>query len=436
MNILFIAIDTLRADHLGCYGYPRNTSPRIDGVANRGAVFEKTIAPGIPTHPSFVTMMTGQYPITHGVVAHGGSRPIPRTSPWLPAILQKAGYMTCAVDNLGEWQIGFSNGYEFYIDPTRRRGLSINADNREINRRAIPWLTQFAKEKFFMFVHYWDTHTPYLPPRAYRNLFYRHDPCDPANKSLDGLERHPLGRMWRETWFNKLGGNVTDADYIEALYDGSIRFCDEGVGKLLRALDETGMAGDTLVIVVSDHGEMMYRHKIFFDHHGLYDGNLRVPLIMAHPAIEPKRIPHLAAHVDLAPTILDLCGITVPAGMEGFSLAPYLYGADEKPVREFVVSEECTWQMKWSIRTDTHKFIKALEEDFYHTPMRELYDLRADPHEFNNIAMRESKTAGHLEKTLSRWIKDMMAKNRVRKDPLLAHGITLGNEWKKLKDEL
>ena len=436
MNILFIAIDTLRADHLGSYGYPRNTSPRIDGLSGRGAMFDKMIAPAIPTHPSFVTMMTGQYPITHGVVAHGGSKTIPRTSPWLPAILQKAGYTTCAVDNLGEWQLGFSNGYEFYIDPTRRRGLSINADNREINRRAIPWLTQFAKEKFFMFVHYWDTHTPYLPPRAYRSLFYKHNPYDPRNKSLEGLERHPLGRMWRETWFNKLGDYVTDAEYIEALYDGSIRFCDEGVGKLLRALDETGVADDTLLILTSDHGEMMYRHKIFFDHHGLYEGNLRVPLIISHPAIAPKRIPHLVAHVDLTPTILDLCGITVPAAMEGFSLAPYLYGTEDKPVREFVVSEECTWQMKWSIRTGTHKFIKALEEDFYHTPMRELYDLRADPHELNNIARREAKTAEHLEKTLNAWIKDMMAKNGLHKDPLLAHGITLGNEWKKLKDEL
>jgi arylsulfatase A-like enzyme len=436
LNILFIAIDTLRADHLGCYAYARNTSPRIDGLAGRGAVFDSMIAPAIPTHPSFVTMMTGQYPITHGVVAHGGSRAIPKSAPWLPAILQKEGYTTCAVDNLGEWQLGFSNGYEFYIDPTRRRGLSINADNREINRRAIPWLAEFAKEKFFLFVHYWDTHTPYLPPRAYRDLFYKRNPCDPNNKSLDGLERHPLGRMWRETWFNKLGDCLTDADYIEALYDGSIRFCDEGVAKLLHALDETGVADDTLAILVSDHGEMMYRHKIFFDHHGLYDGNLRVPLIMAHPAIAPKRIPHLAAHVDLAPTILDLAGIAVPAEMEGFSLAPYLRGPEDKPVREFVVSEECTWQMKWSIRTATHKFIKALEEDFYQTPMRELYDLRADPHEFDNVAAREPKTARRLEKTLDQWIKDMMARNGLRKDPLVAHGITLGNEWKKFKREV
>lgn len=432
MNILLIAIDTLRADHLGCYAYSRNTSPRIDAAAERGAVFESAIAPAIPTHPSFATMMTGQFPVTHGIVAHGGTRRIPKTAPWLPAILQKEDFTTCAVDNLAEWQLGFSNSYEFYIDPTRRRGLSINANNREINRRAIPWLNQFAKERFFMFVHYWDTHTPYLPPRAYRNLFYNGDPCDVRNFSLQGMERHPLGRAWRETWFDKLGTYVTDADYIEALYDGSIRFCDEGVGKLLNALNETGVADDTLVILTSDHGEMMYRHKIFFDHHGLYDGNLRVPLIFVHPAIKPRRIPHLVAHVDLAPTILDLCGITVPAAMEGISLAPYLIGEAAEPVREFIVSEECTWQMKWSIRTASHKFIRALEDDFYNTPWRELYDLRADPHEFNNIAFREPKTAERLEKKLFEWIKKMMTKNALHKDPLIAHGTTLAKQWKDL----
>lgn len=431
MNILLIAVDTLRADHLGCYGYERKTSPRIDGLAGRGAVFDWAIAPGIPTHPSFVTMMTGQYPITHGVVAHGGARGIPRTSPWLPAVLQKAGYTTCAVDNLGEWRYGFSNGYEFYIDPTRRRALSINADNREINRRAIPWLKQYGKEKFFLFVHYWDTHTPYLPPRAYRSLFYKGNPCDPENRSLDGMERHPLGRAWRDTWFNKLGDNVTDAAYIEALYDSEIRFVDEGVGALLEALEATGAADDTLVVLLSDHGEMMYRHGIFFDHHGLYDGNLHVPLIFAHPSIQPRRVPHLAAHVDLAPTILELCGVGAPAGIEGLSLAPYLRGTSDAPVRDFVVSEECTWQMKWSIRTRSHKFIRALEDDFYHTPMLELYDLRADPLELDNIAEREPETAEQLENTLNAWRAEMMAKNGLHEDPLLAHGITLGNEWKK-----
>jgi len=435
VNVLFIAIDTLRADHLGCYGYNRATSPHIDALAAEGVLFERMIAPAIPTHPSFVTINTGQYPITHGVVAHGGERPVPRTSPWLPSLLQKAGCTTCDIDNLGEWRFGFSTGYEFYIDPTRRRALSINCDNREINRRALPWLKQHAREPFFMMVHYWDPHTPYLPPRAYRTLFYKGDPCDPGNRTMDGLMDHPLGRMWRETWFNKLGKALTDAEYIEALYDAEIRYCDEGIGALLESLETFRIADDTLVILTSDHGELMYRHKIFFDHHGLYDGNLHVPLIFRHPDLKPVRITHLAAHVDLAPTILDWCGIEVPEAIEGCSLAPLLRGESSALIRDFVVSQECTWQMKWSIRTHSHKFILAREEDFYHTPMRELYDLEADPRELDNIAADRADLASTLESRLEAWIAAGMKRSGLDVDPLVAHGLTLGKALKEVATE-
>ena len=433
MNILLIAIDTLRADHLGCYAYGRDTSPRIDALASEGAVFDRAIAPAIPTHPSFVTLNTGQYSITHGVVAHGSDRSVPRSAPWLPVLMQKQGYTTCAIDNLGGWRLGFTRGYEFYIDPTRKRPLSINCDNRDLNQRAVPWLEQHANEQFFMFVHYWDPHTPYLPPRAYRRLFYAGNPSDPDNHSMDALAAHPLGKAWKETWFSKLGEGITDAAYIEALYDGEIRYCDEGVGQLLGALESLGLADDTLVVVTSDHGELMYRHGIFFDHHGLYDGNLHVPLIFRHPSVAPKRIPHLAAHVDLAPTLLDLCGLDIPEAMEGASLAPLIRGEAVEPVRDFVVSAECTWQMKWAIRTTTHKFILAREPDFYGTPMRELYDLQTDANELNNIAEQDAETARLLEAQLESWIAEKMRQNELTEDPLIAHGITLGNAWKEAR---
>ena len=434
MNILVIAIDTLRADHLGCHGYARNTSPNIDRLASEGVQFDTMIAPAVPTHPSFVTYNTGQYPITHGVVAHGGTRGIPRRSPWLPALLQRAGYTTCAIDNLGDWRLGFSHGFEFYIDPMHRQELSINSDNRLINERAIPWLEQHAREKFFLFVHYWDPHTPYLPPRAYRTLFYKGDPCDPNARGLEGMETHPLGRTWRETWFPKLAPNLTDPEYVVAMYDGEIRYCDEGVGALLRKVDELGLRDDTLVVLFSDHGEQMYRHRIFFDHHGLYDGVLHVPLIIRCPGLASRRVEHLAAHVDIAPTLLDLAGAEPSPEMEGTSLVPFMRGEDMPPPRDFVVSQECTWQMKWSIRTRTHKLILAREDDFYHSPRRELYDLESDPHELNDIAESSPDRADDLERRLESWIAEGMAKNGLNEDPLSSHGITLGNAWKDPND--
>ncbi len=427
-NVILIAIDTLRADHLGCYGYPRDTSPNMDAFAQEAVVSECHLSPAIPTHPSFVTINTGQFSITHGIVAHGGGKDIPRAAPWLPLVLHQAGYTTCAVDNLSQWRLDFHRGYEFYIDPTQRRALSLNADNREINRRLLPWLEQHCNERFFCFVHYWDPHTPYLPPRAYRKLFYAGDPGAPDNHSLEGMEKHRLGKVWRETWFNTLGTNITDAEYIVALYDAEIRYCDEGIGQLLRKVEALGLRDNTVIVLLADHGEMMYRHGIFFDHHGLYDGNLRVPFMMRHPDYAPRRINAMTAHVDVAPTLAEICGVEIPREMEGISLVPWLRGERQTPVREFLVCQECTWQMKWALRTEEHKFILARQPDVYGTPPRELYDLRADPGEFHNMAERQPERAGCMEDQLEAWIAEKMRQQGLTEDPLVAHGLTLGKE--------
>ncbi len=430
VNVIVIAIDTLRADHLGCYGYAQNTSPNIDAFAQQSTLVETAFAPAIPTHPAFATINTGQYAITHGIVAQTGHNPLPRNGPWLPRVMQQAGYTTCAVDNLPAWRNGFGRGYEFCIDPTMRRNLNIACDNREINRRAVPWLEHHKDERFFLFIHYWDPHTPYLPPRAYRTLYYKGNPSTPDNHSLDALRSHPLGKTWAETWFNKFSFEITDAEYVVALYDGEIRYCDEGIGQLLKKLEELGLAEDTLVVLLSDHGELMYRHGIFFDHHGLYDGNLHVPLIFRCPGVPPRRVPVLAEHVDIAPTILDLCGIEAPNEMEGHSLAAHLRGETVEPIREYVVSQECTWQMKWAIRTARHKFILAREPDYYGTPMRELYDLQADPDEMDNLVDEQPLLAQKLEADLEAWIARKMKQNGLAEDPLVAHGITLGAAWR------
>lgn len=428
MNVILIAVDTLRADHLGCYGYGRATSPHLDAFAAESVVGDWHISPAIPTHPAFTTINTGQFSVTHGIVAHGGSREIPREAPWLPSLLHEQGYTTCAVDNLSQWRLDFHRGYEFYIDPTKRRALHVNADNREINRRALPWLEHHRDERFFMFIHYWDPHTPYLPPRAYRTLFYKGDPNDPAHRGLEGMERHKLGRAWRDTWFNQLGPHITDPEYIVALYDGEIRYCDEGVGRLLQQVEKLGLKEYTIVLIIGDHGELMYRHGVFFDHHGLYDGNLHVPFILRHPELAPRRIDCMTAHVDIAPTLLECCGLAAPETMEGTSLLPWLKGVRSDPVRDAIVCQECTWQMKWAIRTASHKFITARRPDFYGTPAKELYSLRDDPQELHNIIDEAPDVAQRLEQRLESWVAEKMARNGLTEDPLIAHGLTLGRD--------
>src|SRR5438105_5034323 len=158
MNILFIVVDTLRADHLGCYGYGKPTSPAIDRLASEGVLFERCYAPGIPTTPAHTTMYTGMHPLSHNIVCHGGSVELDRKIPVLPELLQWAGYTTCAVDNLFDIKPWLARGYEFYINPSHRHKMRLLVSADEINRRAIPWLKAHAGEPFFLFVHYWEPH--------------------------------------------------------------------------------------------------------------------------------------------------------------------------------------------------------------------------------------------------------------------------------------
>ena len=446
MNVLLIALDTLRADHLGCYGYAPATSPALDRFAAGAVRFANCLAPAIPTQPGYTTVFTGQHSITHGIVTHGGTRELSPSAPWLPEMLLDAGYTTCAVDDLAtchekRW---FLRGYEFYIDPSVRRRHTQGVECAEINSRAIPWLRAHAGEKFFMFVHYWDPHTPYLPPERYRGLFYQGDPCDPARRGLlqEFYGRNLHATKWRETWIRQLappGREIADIHYLVAMYDSEIRYLDDGIAELLAALEEAGVADETLVVFFADHGEEMYEHDTFFDHHGLYQGNLHVPFLVRWPGkgLRGRVVPHLVQHVDLAPTILEIAGLEIPPGMEGTSLVPYLDGSRDAPVCDTLVTQECTYQKKWAILRGGHKLIVSREpgRDIHGKPPRELYDLQTDPGETTNLAESAPERVRELEARLQDWIAGKIAEHGLPGDPLLEQEITIGKNFHRWLDE-
>lgn len=427
-NILLLSADSLGANHLGCYGYRRATSPRIDALADEGVLCERLFCPAIPTMPSYTTLYTGQHPITHGIVSHPCDNELDKNAPFLPWIFLQEGYTTCAVDSLMRTRLWFGRGYEFYIDPSLRHTLLYLAVTcEELNARAISWLRAHASEPFFMFIHYWDTHWPFNPPQRYRELFYRGNPTDPNNHSLDAWWQYPMGAAARETWLRTANGLVTDAEYVTALYDQEIRYLDDGIEQLLAALDELGLAAKTLVIFTGDHGESMTEHGIFFDHHGLYDCTLRVPLIARWPGHLPRglRLPQMLQVSDIAPTLLEAAGLPIPPEMEGRSFWKLLTGEEQAGGHARVISLECTWQAKWSLRTDQYKFILARQPDLYGTPPRELYDLVADPQEEHNIVTERPEIAAAMEAELEGWIASRLAALGKQEDPIRAHGVSL-----------
>jgi arylsulfatase A-like enzyme len=436
VNVLLIVVDTLRADHLGCYGHRHGTSPNIDALATGGVLAERMFCEAIPTQPSFTTLYTGLHPIVHGIIAHNDNAVLTRKTPVLPELFLEAGYATCAVDNLGRARPWFQRGYEFIIDPSLRHILPLGVTCEELNARAIPWLRAFAGDPFFMMVHYWDPHYPLVPPGRFRGLFYEgSNPTDPANRSLATWWEHPLGMMARDTWLRTADGLITDADYLVALYDQEIRYLDEGVGSLLQTLEDLGLAENTLVLLMADHGESLTEHGIYFEHHGLYDCTTRIPLIMRWPGRLPAvtRLPQLLHTSDIAPTLLEAAGLPTPGTVTGRSFWKLAAGQAQSDGHQRVICAESTVQAKWSLRTDRHKLILAREPDFYDNPPRELYDLVADPGETHNLAQEQPELAASLEAELEGWIADQLRQQGKTTDPVGEQGISFRANWRRLQ---
>ena len=439
VNVVLIAIDALRADRLGCYGYPKPTTPFIDELAANGVVFEHHFTPVAPTQPAFTTIYSGVHPLTHRVVAHEGlQNPNPKCT-WLPLLMRFHKWHTVAVDNLADHKAWFWRGFEYYINPRRR---SEYPDCHVYNERAREWLEHCRREPFMMTLHYWDTHTPYEPVLDYVKEFYDGDPTVTNVDSLKAFYENPQVERWPALWFenllarwpNKSGQRIEDGQFIVAHYDACVRTADDGVREICERLDRLGLFDDTLLIVYSDHGEeLLGEHGIFFDHHGLYDSNLRCPLIMHWPRGLPggRRVSAMTQHQDIFATVLDACGLPVPEDVvEGRSLLPHVTDqAATSHWEELLLACESTWQAKWAMRTDGCKLIVSRQPDMHGFPPVELYDLRVDPGERNNVWGVDREMSGRFLARFNRLIEQMVSERGLPHDLVSKNGLTLGKQF-------
>ncbi len=433
MNIVLIALDTQRADHLGCYGYPKPTSPFIDSIARRGVLFERCYAPNIPTHPSFTTMLSGKEAITHDIINIGGGVPIASGIRLLPEILKEHGFVTAAVDSMGRH---FNRGFDEYINyQWDRSNPTVIRKAETVNEKALPLIERLKSQPdpFFLFIHYWDPHTPYLPPPAYRNKFYPkdRDPYDPNNHSMDEAWSWDVFKWYFHEWMP----GVTDAEYVINLYDGETAYMDRHLRTIFKAL--APIQDETLVILTADHGEILNEQLGYFDHHGLYEGNVHVPLIFYWPGKLPagRRVPGFVQNLDLTPTLLDLAGIRDRDDMEGLSLVPCVYGVRDSNYDTLYLSE-ATWEVKRAIRTKRWKLIDSIEPDPHGRPMQELFDLESDPAEQQNLVNEHPEVAKQLEGELHAWVEKRLAETGRDVDPAKAQGRCGFRIGKELPDEI
>ncbi len=422
MNVVLIALDTQRADRLGCYGYQRHISPFIDSLAHGGTLFEQCYAPNIPTHPSFTTMLTGKEAITHNIVNIGGRVPPAEGVKLLAELLAEHGYFTAAVDNMKRH---FPRGFQLYQDYAWDRAVpGVLRKAETVTNAVLPTLDTIAGQNrpFFLFIHYWDPHTPYLPPAPYANLFYppSRNPRDQRHTSMDKVWAFEPFRWYFHEWMP----GVTDTEYVNSLYDGEVAYMDQHLRPVFSHLRRLGLDRDTVVMITADHGEVLDEHEGYYDHHGLYECNVHVPLIIWAPGLVPagRRVRGRVENLDITPTILDLCGVASGEALEGVSLLPSLFGLRDGNYDDMFFSE-ATWQVKRAVRSGRYKLIKMLQPSF-HTGATdfELYDVEADPNEQHNLAGDLPNTVQELDAKIDAYVARRLIETGRAVDPLIEQG--------------
>lgn len=386
-NILLIGIDSLLSTHMSCYGYDRNTTPHIDKFAEGGVLFENTFSPNVPTTPGYGCMLTGMDIFSTQCVALRHRGPMASGVKTLAEIVKAEGYNTTCVGFTGN---PAARGFDKYLDYKGWGDLSDGclAKAHALNEVTVPELERLSRSKkpFFVLLRHMDPHSPYMPPAPFDRMFYHGNECDPKNKSMKPVMDFKPFCDYFKTW---MPPGITDKDYEIAQYDGAIAYMDSCIQRLFMQLETLGILDNTIVVINSDHGETLYDHECWFDHHGIYDVTLKVPLIIRYPKLLPSgtRVSGYNQHKDLVPTLLELAGIKSGIKFDGQSLTSLVSGKKVSFESSLYITE-CTWMRKHGWRTPQWKLIVALEPDFHFKPEIELYNLIEDPDENKNLARK------------------------------------------------
>jgi len=371
-NVVLITIDTLRADHLGCYGYQKIKTPHINGLAADSIRFARAFTPVPVTLPSHSAMLTGTYPMRSGMHDFAANRLSP-DQPTLATVLKQAGYATGAVvaSAVLDSRFGLNSGFDFYYDHFDFSRLEeANLDQMErtgnlVADQAIDWLGKNSRGKFFLWMHLYDPHYPYTPPEPYRR------------------------------------------EYANQPYDGEIAFDDEQVGRLLQFLRERNLYQNTVIVLAGDHGESLGEHGEKTHGFFIYNSTLHVPLIVHLPGKPAAQtFSDVVSLVDLMPTVLSAVGIDIPSTVQGRNLLPAM--RDESKDRDRTVYGETFLpriHFNWSE-------LRGAENGKYHfidAPKPELYDLSKDPGELQNLFADKKAVGEEMRARLASLIRDNSA---------------------------
>jgi len=368
-NVLVITIDTLRADHLGCYGYDKIRTPNIDSLARDGARFERAYTPVPITLPSHTVIFTGTFPTASGIHDFSANRLSAQTIT-LAALLKDRSYTTGAVvaSAVLDSRFGLNRGFDFYYDHFDFNRLQeSNLDEMErpanvVTDLALDWLRQNAGKRFFFWLHLYDPHYPYVPPAPY-NMEYRANP-----------------------------------------YDGEIAFADAQLGRVLQFLKTKGLYDRTIIVLSGDHGEGLGEHGEKTHGFFIYNSTLHVPLVVHAPGLRPRIVSAPVSTADVMPTLLEELKMPVPSQVQGLSFVKLMEGKESDPATSrgiygetFLPRLHFNWSELRGFRFSRYKFIEA--------PEPELYDLEKDPGELQNLYPNKKAVASEMRRKLTDFIQ-------------------------------
>jgi arylsulfatase A-like enzyme/Tfp pilus assembly protein PilF len=363
-NLLLVSLDTLRADHLGCYGYAAARTPRVDALAASGLRFERATTVVPLTLPAHSSLMTGTFPGWHGVRDNGGFY-LADDQVTLAEVLRDRGFRTggFVASFVLDRRWGIGQGFERYYDEFDLDRFKDEPSMDAIQRRgeevvdhALEWLHGDHERPFFAWVHLYDAHAPYEAPEPFRARF-------PAN--------------------------------MIGAYDAEIAYVDAQVGRLLDALEADGRLSETLVAVVGDHGEMLGEHGEMTHGFFIYEPATHIPLIMAGPGTSARVVPDQVRMVDVMPTLLELLGQTAPAPVQGVSLLPLARGT-----RLDLVAHSESWYPRYHYGWSELRSVQDGRFKFIDAPRPELYDLQSDPKEAADQSHADTARAETLGRAL------------------------------------
>ncbi len=449
MKLLYIDIDTLRPDHLGCYGYKRSTSPNIDAVAAEGVRFTDYYCSDAPCLPSRSAMMTGRFGIHTGCVGHGG---------WnaemcqeghergmadfngrynLPAVMRRAGMKTASIssfaDRHGAWW--FNGGFDECYN-IGKRGLEPADDVIPV---AMDWLERKKNtEDWFLHVHLWDPHIPYRTPSEFGKPFQKEPLCDVwmteailadhrrfkvgahSACEVNGYVNAPDEQHPRQII------DVTDIDTFKALvdeYDTGIKYADMQLGKVFQLLKDQGIYEDTAIIISSDHGEDLGEMGAYCEHGEADYITTHIPLIIKWPGcIKGAESKGFHYNVDLLPTLMELIGNIAPftcnrvvgkpnpVCYDGISFADCVRTGNDGG-REYLVVSQMVHVCQRSVRFGDWIYIRTYHDGYHLTEPEELFNIKEDPHEINNLAKDYQEVCWHAAWMLEQWVSENMLNN-------------------------